>query len=385
MKLSTRIGTIEPSATLSLNAKVKELTAEGRTIHNFTAGEPDFNTPANVQEAAVRAMKSGYTKYTAVSGAPELRQAISAKLKRENELSYGPSEIIVSNGGKHALFNALSAMCNPGDSVIIPAPYWVSYPEMVKLTEATPVIAQTEKDACFRITAEHISEIAGPKAKALILNSPSNPTGSVYTRKELNGIAKVAVEKDFFVISDEIYEHLVYGDEHVSIASMKGMKERTIIVNGASKSYAMTGWRLGWAAGPEDLIKLMTGFQSHTTSGPSSISQMAYKEALEGDQSSLAVMRKKFNKRRNLIVDMLNSIPGVDCPVPGGAFYVFPEVRDTRGFSTSEKFSMKLLDKAGVAVVPGSAFGAEGHVRISYACSEETIRKGIEAMKKYLS
>jgi aspartate aminotransferase len=382
MPVSARIGGISESPTLALNAKAKELKSKGVDVVNFTAGEPDFDTPDNIKHAAIKAIKDGFTKYTPPAGTPELRKAIADKLKRENGLDYGPNQIIVSCGGKHSLYNAVMTVCNPGDEVIIPSPYWVTYPEQVKLAGGEPVIAKTSGEG-FRLLAKDIEGKLTRRTKAIILNSPNNPTGAVYEKSELKKIASIAAEKDIYVISDEIYEHLIYEGEHVSIASLgPGIKEKTIIINGAAKSYAMTGWRIGWAAGPEDIVKGMTKLQSQTTSNPTSNAQMAYLEALRGDQSSVHKMREAFRKRRDLIVGKLNEIDGISCPKPGGSFYVFPDVsglsRDSMGFSD------RLLENAKVAVVPGLAFGAEGHVRMSYACSEETINKGIERIRDFV-
>lgn len=383
MSVSTRIGRIDESPTLALNAKAKEMKAQGLDVLNFTAGEPDFDTPSNIKNAAIDAINSGFTKYTAPSGTPELRKAITEKLRKENGLEYDPKQIIASCGGKHSLYNAIMTLCNPGDEVIIPSPYWVTYPEQVKLAEAKPVIAELKKENGFRLKASDVEGMVTEKTKLLILNSPNNPTGAVYEKKELKKIASVAVEHDFYVISDEIYEHLLYDGEHVSIAGLgPEIKKRTLIINGAAKAYCMTGWRIGWTAGPEDVIKGMTGFQSHTTSNPSSIAQMAYIEALRGDQGSVGSMASEFRKRRDLIVKGLNGIKGITCPKPSGSFYVFPDIS---GLSkNSLTFSENLLEKAKVAVVPGAAFGREGHLRMSYACSEETIKKGIERIKSVI-
>ncbi len=387
MTVSERVKAISQSPTLSLNAKVKRMKADGEDVLNFTAGEPDFDTPDNIKDAAIDAIRSGFTKYTASSGTPELRSRICGKLKRENGLSYKPDEIIVSCGGKHVLYNIMVALCNPGDEVIIPKPYWVSYPEQVRLVGGKPVFTDTSKENGFRLRAKDVEKAVTKKTRALILNSPNNPSGAVCGRKELEDIAKMAVDNDFYVISDEIYEHLVYDGRHVSIAGLgKGIRERTITVNGAAKAYAMTGWRIGWAAGPEDVIKAMGKFQSHTTSNPSSISQAAYAEAITGSQDSVKRMREEFRRRRDIMVKGLNGIDGIECGVPDGSFYVFPDVSGCfrSGMKDSLSFSERLIDKAKVATVPGVAFGVEGHLRMSYACSEENIRKGLERIVDFV-
>lgn len=383
MSVSARIGDIAESPTLALNAKAKELKSKGIDVVNFTAGEPDFDTPENIKKAAVDAINAGFTKYTQTAGTPELRKAIAEKLKKENGLDYRPEHVIVSCGGKHSLYNAIMTICNPGDEIIIPSPYWVTYPEQAKLADAKTVIVETKKEGGFRLRASDVEERVSKKTKVIIINSPNNPTGAVYGKDELKKIASIAAENDIYVISDEIYEHLVYEGEHVSIAGLgPDIKEKTITINGAAKSYAMTGWRIGWAAGPEDVINGMTKIQSQTTSNPTSIAQMAYLEALKGDQSSVKKMAAEFRKRRDLIVKKLNEIQGISCPKPGGSFYVFPDISGIN--KSSMEFSEKLLEKAKVAVVPGLAFGHEGHVRISYACSEETIKKGIERINEFV-
>ncbi len=386
MAVSDRIRGISESPTLALNARVRELKANGADILNFTAGEPDFRTPDNVGKAGMRAIEAGMTKYTPVAGTPELRKAIAEKLERENGLGYGPGNVIVTAGGKQALYNAVMAICNPGDEVIIPAPYWVTYPEQVKLSGAAPVFAGTRKEDGFALKASAVEEKVGRKTRALMINSPNNPTGAVCPESELRKIAAIARDNDFYVISDEIYEHLVYGGSHVSIAGMGGMKERTIIVNGGSKAYAMTGWRIGWAAGPEDVVKGMTKLQSHTTSNASSVSQAAYLEALGGSQDAVKSMASEFRKRRDVIVKGLSGIPGIECPEPQGAFYVFPDITAClgKGIRDSLGLSARLLEEAGVATVPGSAFGCEGHLRLSYACSTDTIREGVERIGKFV-
>jgi aspartate aminotransferase len=387
VSVSFRIAEISQSPTLSLNAKVGELKRSGVTVINFTVGEPDFPTPENVRKAAERAIESGMTKYTPTSGTPELRKAIAEKLKRENGLMYSEKNVIATAGGKQALYNAIMTICNPGDEVIIPSPYWVTYPEQVKLAGGVPVYAKASKDDGFRLKAQDVEGRVTKKTKLLIVNSPNNPTGAVCKEAELQKLAELAAEKGFFVISDEIYEHLTYGERHVSIASLgDGIKERTITINGAAKAYAMTGWRIGFAVGPESLIKGMEKLQSHTTSNASSISQAAYLAALTESQDSVKKMACEFRKRRDAMVKGLNAIPGIECAVPGGAFYAFPDVSGCFGkkVGNSAEFAARLLDEAKVAVVPGIDFGCEGHVRMSYACSMETIEKGLAVMKKFV-
>jgi len=387
MSLSRKMSNISASPTLALNAKVKELSAKGVDVVNFTAGEPDFATPANIKLAAISAIKSGFTKYTAATGMPELRATIAKKLKVENGLHYAPEQIVVSCGGKHSLYNAMQALCNPGDEVIIPSPYWVSYPEQVKLCDAKPVFVKTSEENGFRLLVSDIEKGVSGKTKIILLNSPGNPTGAVYDRDELKKIASIAVDNDIFVISDEIYEHIVYEGEHVSIASLGAdIKEKTITINGASKSYSMTGWRIGWAAGPLAVMKMVGNFQSHTTSNPTSISQKAYLAALTGEQDSVRSMVKEFKKRRDLIVERLNEIHPIICTKPQGAFYVFPNVAGCfKGeIKNSLDFSVQLLEHGRVSVVPGSAFGAENYVRMSYACSTETIEKGMDRIEEFL-
>ncbi len=383
MSVSSRIMDISESPTLSLNTKAKELKLAGADVVNFTAGEPDFDTPDNIKKAAIGAINSGFTKYTAPAGTPELRKAVSEKLKRENGLDYGPGEIIVSCGGKHVLHNVMMALCNTGDEIIIPSPYWVSYPEQVKLAGGKPVIVETSKEEGFKLKASSIEECVTSKTRAIVINSPNNPTGAVYEKEELMKIADIATKNGIYVISDEIYEHLSYEEKPFSIASLGGMKERVIIANGAAKTYAMTGWRIGWAAGPRDVIKAMVKLQSHTTSNPTSIAQVAYMEALQGSQDAVKMMVSEFRKRRDIMVKGLNEIPGISCQVPGGSFYVFPGISGVS--KNSMEFSKKLLDKEKVAVVPGVAFGCDGHIRMSYACSEETIRKGLERIMRFAS
>lgn len=382
--LSERLSQIPPSETLALNARVKELEGRGKNVLNFTAGEPDFPTPGNIKRAGIRAIRDNFTRYTPAPGMPELREAICRKLKKDNKLDCSPQEVLVSCGAKHSLYNAMQALCNPGDRVLIPSPYWLSYPEMVKLAGAIPVFVELGEP--FKLRAGDVEgRLSGPgKVKALILNSPNNPAGAVYEREELERIAELAAERDFWIISDEIYEKLVYdGKRHFSIASVSGeVRQRTLTINGVSKSYSMTGWRIGYAAGPGEVIKLMSNLQSHSTSNPCSVAQKAALEALEGPQGSVRRMRMEFDRRRKLIVGGLNRM-GLKCPMPEGAFYAFPSISETG--MCSHAFSEFMLENAGVALVPGRPFGSDRHVRISYACSRENIKEGLERIGKALN
>lgn len=392
--LSERAQRIKPSATLAIDAKAKAMKARGVDVLNFGVGEPDFDTPEHVKEAAVRAIRDGFTKYTAVGGIDELKEAIIKKLGADNNTGYTKEEIIVSCGAKHSLYNIAQALFNPGDEVIIPAPYWVSYPDQALLNDAVPVFVPTGEADNFMLRPEEFEAAITGRTKALILNSPSNPTGSAYDKKTLEALAEIAVRRNIFVISDEIYEKLVYDNAvHVSIASLGSeIKKRTIVVNGLSKSHAMTGWRIGYAAGPEDLIKAMTGIQSQSTSNPASISQKAAVAALTGPQDSIAVMRAEFDKRRKAVVAGLNAMAGVDCLYPAGAFYAFPNVSKLYGKSigarlinSSLDMATYLLEEAHVALVHGEAFGDDRYIRISYATSMDTITKGLERMREALS
>jgi len=393
MALANRAAGIKPSPTLAVDAKAKAMKAEGIDVVGFGAGEPDFDTPDNIKEAAIKAIRDGFTKYTPVPGTDELKKAIIAKLKTDNNLDYELPEVVVSTGAKHSLYNIAQALYGPGDEVIIPAPYWVSYPDQVILNDATPVIVQTKESESFVLTAEAFEKAVTKKTKALILNSPSNPTGLGYDKAALEGIAKVAVKHGIYVISDEIYEKIVYdGFKHISIASLGAdIKALTLTVNGLSKSHAMTGWRLGYAAGPKDVIGAMTKIQSQSTSNTCSITQKAAVEALNGPQGFIGVMVAEFDKRRKYIVGRLNSIKGVSCPNPVGAFYAFPHVASYYGKSfngkaikNSSDMAAYLLDEAKVAVVSGDAFGADEYIRLSYATSMATIEKGLDRIEKAL-
>jgi aspartate aminotransferase len=386
--LSDRAMRIGPSPTLAMDAKAKAMKAEGVDIVNFGVGEPDFDTPENIKEAAVRAIREGFTKYTAVGGIDPLKDAIVDKLKADNGLDYGRDEVIVSCGAKHSLYNIAQALYGPGDEVIIPSPYWVSYPAQVLLNDAVPVFVKTYEEDSFMLRPEALAAHMTDNTRALILNSPSNPTGLTYDRKTLEEIAEVALRYNIYVISDEIYEKLVYdGAEHVSIASVgREIKEKTVVVNGLSKSHAMTGWRIGYAAGPSDIVKAMTKIQSQSTSNPTSIAQWAAVEALTGPQDSVGRMRAEFDRRRRYLVGELNSIAGVSCLAPTGAFYVFPNTSKLYGgkFNSSTELAMYLLEEANVALVPGEAFGDDGYIRISYATSLDDIKKAMERIRKAL-
>ncbi|MBI4687778.1 MAG: pyridoxal phosphate-dependent aminotransferase [Nitrospirae bacterium] len=394
MKLSKRSNSIKPSPTLAIDARAKALKAQGVDIVNFGVGEPDFDTPENIKEAAKRAIESGFTKYTPVGGTDELKEAIIEKFKKDNALSYAKDEVVVSCGAKHSLYNIAQALFEAGDEVLIPAPYWVSYPDQVLLNDAVPVIIKTEEENSFKITPELLKANISGKTKALILNSPSNPTGCAYDRASLEAIAGTAVKNDFYIISDEIYEKLIYdGFSHISIASLGDeIKQRTITVNGLSKSHAMTGWRIGFAAGPKNIISAMTNIQSQSTSNPASISQKAALEALKGSQDFVPKMVSEFDKRRLYMIERLNNMKGVSCLRPVGAFYAFPNVSSCYGrrfndkmISSSFDLSSYLLEEANIAVVPGGAFGDDKYIRLSYATSMENIQKGLDRIEAALS
>ena len=393
MKLSEKFMSISPSPTLSIDAKFKDMIANGIDVVGFGAGEPDFDTPSHIKQAAIKAIQDGFTKYTPAAGTVALKKAICEKFLKDNNLSYSPSDIVVSNGAKHSLVNVFQAILNAGDEVIIPAPFWVSYPEMVKIADGVPVFIETTEENSFKFTPQQLKDAITPKTKALILNSPSNPTGMVYTKDELKEIAKIAVENNIFVVSDEIYEELIYEGEHTSIAQLgEDIKARTIIVNGVSKSYSMTGWRIGYTASSPQIAKIMANVQSHATSNPCSISQAAAVAALQWTKDSIEVMKKAFIERRNYMVDRINSIPNLSCLKPNGAFYVMMNIKDILGkeiggkiVSTSDEFCELALEKCKVALVPGSGFGAEGYVRWSYATSMENIKKGLDRIEAFLA
>lgn len=393
MELSRKGRQITASVTLAITAKAKKLKEEGVDVVSFGAGEPDFNTPENIQEVGIDAIKKGLTRYTPASGILSLKEAICDKLRDENSLDYRASQIVVSNGAKHSLYNALMAICNPGDEVIVPVPYWVSYPELVKLVDAEPVLVETKEDNNFKYTREGLLSAITDKTKAIIINSPNNPTGVVYTKDELQMIADIAVEKDLIIISDEIYEKLVYGGvEHISIASLgENVKNRTIVVNGMSKAYAMTGWRIGYTASSEEIAKIMSNVQSHATSNPNSIAQYASVEAIKGPQDDVIKMNKEFEKRRDFMVDRINSISGLSCRKPDGAFYVMINITELKGktikgytINTSVDLCNALLESEKVAAIPGAAFGADDFIRLSYATSLDNIKEGLNRIENFL-
>ncbi len=392
--LSSRARNLKPSPTLAITAKAKSMTAQGIHVISFGAGEPDFDTPDNIKKAAIRAIESGFTKYTAAGGIDELKDAVIEKFRRDNQLTFKRSEILISCGGKHAIYNLAQALFDQGDEVIIPAPYWVSYPAIVELADATPVVVETREKDDFKMKPEQLLRAITPKTKALVLNSPCNPTGCAYGREDLKKIAEIAVAKNIFVISDEIYEKIVYdGFEFVSIASLgEEIKKKTIIVHGVAKTYSMTGWRIGYTAGPEEIVAAMGNIQSQSTSNPTSISQKASVEALLGPQQEVDRMVSAFDQRRNYIVDRLNKMKGVSCYKPVGAFYVFPNFSSYHGSSyqgkkivNSSDLGAFLLEVARVAVVPGIEFGAGAFQRLSYATSMENIREGLNRIEEALT
>lgn len=386
-QLSDRLQRLAPSATLAMSQKSSEMKAKGIDVINMSVGEPDFNTPEPIKEAAKKAVDENYSRYSPVPGYADLREAVAAKLKKENGLEYSTGEILVSNGAKQSVCNTIMALVNDGDEVIIPAPYWVSYPQMAKLAGGEPVIIEAGFEQNFKITPEQLEAAITPKTKILILCSPSNPTGSVYTKEELRGLAEVILKhEDVFVIADEIYEHINYVGRHESIAQFEGMKERTIIVNGVSKAYAMTGWRIGYIAAPEWIVKGCNKLQGQYTSGPCSVSQKAAQYAYEADQACVEEMRKAFERRRNLIVGLAKDIPGLEVNVPEGAFYLFPKCSGFYGKSAGGKkienssdLALYLLEEGHVATVGGDAFGDPDCFRMSYATSDDNI---VEAMRR---
>ncbi|HEV2842253.1 MAG TPA: pyridoxal phosphate-dependent aminotransferase [Chthoniobacterales bacterium] len=383
MEISARAAQLTASLTLSIDSKAKAMKAEGIDVCGFGAGEPDFDTPDHIKAAAIAALEAGFTKYTPSGGLPELRQAIAEKLEADNQLKYRPSQIVVSSGAKHSCYNAILATCQAGDEVLIPSPYWVSYPDMVRLAGAEPVIVPTTERNGWKMRASDFENAMTPRTKMLILNSPGNPTGSVYTREELEGIVEVAAEEDIYILSDEIYEKLVYDDvQHVSIASLsQEAYDLTITVNGFSKAYAMTGWRLGYMAAPEAVAKAADNIQSHSTSHPCSFAQRGAVAALKGDQQPLADMRDEFAMRRSYMFDRITKIPNITAVKPEGAFYILVNISQL-GLS-SQNFADRLLSKANVAVVPGIAFGDDRTVRLSYATSIDVIKKGLDRFQDF--
>ncbi len=383
MEISDRAAQLTPSLTLSIDSKAKAMKAEGLDVCGFGAGEPDFDTPEHIKAAAIAALEGGFTKYTPSAGLPELRQAIAEKLQADNGLTYKPSQIVVSSGAKHSCYNAILATCQAGDEVIIPAPYWVSYPDMVRLAGAEPVIVPTTERNGWKMRASDFENAMTPRTKMLILNSPNNPSGAVYTREELSAIVEVAAEEEIYILSDEIYEKLVYDDaQHVSVASIsKEAYDLTITINGFSKAYAMTGWRLGYMAAPEAIAKAADNIQSHSTSHAVSFAQRGALAALKGDQQPLADMREEFDLRRNYMYDRITKIPNITAVKPQGAFYILVNISQL-GLS-SQNFADRLLSKANVAVIPGAAFGDDRTVRLSYATSIDIIKKGLDRFQDF--
>jgi len=387
--VSNSLKRIKPSPTMAVTSKAREMKAAGRDIIGLGAGEPDFDTPDNIKDAAIQAIKRGDTKYTAVDGTPALKKAIQAKFLRENNLSYDLDQITVGTGGKQVLYNAFMATINKGDEVIIPAPYWVSYPDIILLAGGKPKIIKCEEKDNFKLTPQKLKKAISKKTKWIILNSPSNPTGSAYTKKEIENLSKVLLKfKKIYILSDDIYEHITYDNfNFFTIAQIKSLKDRTLTMNGVSKSYSMTGWRIGYAAGPKEIIKAIAKIQSQSTSNPTSISQAAAVEALNGVQDFIKKRADSFKERRDFVVDSLNSIKGISCKRPEGAFYVFPSCKKLLGkkmkLKNDKEFVEKLLEKSEVAVVQGSAFGLDGYFRISYATSMENLRKAMDRIKSF--
>jgi len=391
MKLADRVSRLQPSITLAITAKANAMKAEGLDVVAFGAGEPDFNTPPHIQEAACEAMRDGMTRYTPAAGTPALRKAVADSYQKLYGLSYGPKNVIISCGGKHALYNIFQVLLNPGDQVLIPAPYWVSYPEMVRLAQGEPVIVPTTEETGFRVTVEQLREHVNDHTKILVLNSPSNPTGAAYHRSDLEAIATFALEKKLLVISDEIYEHIVYDGYqfHCFPTLDKELMDHVIVVSGASKTYAMTGWRIGWSVGPEKIMEMIGRLQSQSTSNPTSFAQAGALAAVEGPQDCIGMMLEAFAARRRYIVDRLQAIDGVECHVPEGAFYVFPRVdafyRKDGPVHDSLSFCDYLLEKVRVAAVPGIGFGQDANIRLSYATSMEQIEEGLNRIEQAIA
>ncbi len=391
LTLSRKAQAVKPSSTLAITAKAKELKDMGIDVVGFGAGEPDFNTPDNICEAAIKAIHAGFTKYTPADGTLELKKAICEKFLNFNHIKYETNQIVVSNGGKHSLTNVFQAICNPGDEVIIPTPYWLSYPEIVKLADGVPVYVRAEKEQNYKVTAAQIEAACTEKTKALILNSPSNPSGMIYTREELEAIAEVAVRKDFYVVSDEMYEHLIYEGEAISIASLNDeIYKRTITCSGVAKSYSMTGWRIGFTGSSKEIAKLMGSVQSHQTSNPNSIAQKAAYEALVGPQDSVKAMHAEFKKRRDYMMDRIADIKLVSALKPEGAFYLFVDIsqildKEYKGSKIADvyRLSQILIEDYNVAVIPCEDFGFADHIRLSYAISMEQIKKGLDRIAAF--
>lgn len=388
MELSQRVQKLTPSSTLAITAKANELKAAGQAVIGLAAGEPDFNTPENIIQAAFKAVEEGKTKYTPAGGLPKLKEAIQQKLERDEGLRYELNEIMVASGAKHALYNLFQSILDEGDEVIIPIPFWVSYPEQVKLAGGEPVYVTTDESTEFKVTADQLDSVLSHKTKAIILNTPSNPTGAIYSREELQAVADWAVQHQIIVVSDEIYETLVYDGEHISIAALgEDIKKLTVIINGVSKSHSMTGWRIGYAAGDGQLIKAMTDLASHSTSNPTTPSQWAAIEAYEGDQTFLREMNKTFKSRLDAIYPQLMEIPGIECIKPKGAFYLYPNVKETVrlcGLGNADQFVEELLETSLVAVVPGSSFGSPDNIRLSYATDLESMTEAIKRIKQFV-
>lgn len=393
LNISKKAESISPSPTLSLDAKFKQMKKQGIPVVGFGAGEPDFETPDRIKKAGIKAIEDGFTRYTPAAGTIELRQAICDKFKRDLGIDYTINNIVVSNGGKHSLTNIFMCICEPGDEVIIPAPYWVSYPEMVKMADGKPVFIDTTEETGFKFTPEQFEKAITDRTKAIVLNTPSNPTGMVYSREELEKITDIAIKNNVYIIFDEIYEKLIYEGEHVNPATFsEEAKNIIVIVNGLAKAYAMTGWRIGYTAANEKLTKAMANLQSHATSNPNSIAQAAAIEALLGDQSEIGVMCKEYVKRRDYMVERINGIDGISCLKPNGAFYIFMNVRDLLGkehygkvINTAQELCDDMLERALVALVPSEGFGIDGYARLSYATSMETIVEGLNRIEKYIN
>ncbi len=384
VKINARTAQVMGSTTLAITARANELKAQGVDVVSFAAGEPDFDTPDYIKEAAVKAINSGFTKYTPSSGTEELRLAVAEKFKRDNGLDYKPNQIVVGCGAKHSIFNAVMVLCDAGDEVLIPAPYWVSYPEMVKIAGATPQYIQTTQETAFKVTPQQLKAAITPRTRLLILNSPSNPTGSVYSRRELEAIAQICVAGGIYVIADDIYEKLLYSAEpFTSIASLgKDIYDLTITVNGVSKAYSMTGWRIGYAAGPSEIMGYMRNLQDHSTSNPTSISQKAAVAALKAPEDSIKAMRQEFKARRDLMMSLVDGIPGVGYIKPEGAFYLFC---DFSKYGLCADLAKRILNEVNVAVIPGDGFGAEGYLRLTFCTSQERIREGVSRIKEWIA
>ncbi|GGC87526.1 aspartate aminotransferase [Thalassobacillus devorans] len=389
MKLANRVQALTPSSTLAITAKAKALKADGHDVIGLGAGEPDFNTPEYILDAASYAMKQGLTKYTPSGGIPDLKQAISEKFSKDQNLNYKDTQIVVTTGAKHALFTLFQVVLNPGDEVIVPTPYWVSYPEQVKLAEGKPVFAEAKEENGFKITPDQLEAAITPKTKAVIINSPSNPTGMMYSKEELQELGEICLKHDLLIVSDEIYEKLIYSEEkHVSIASLSDdLYKQTVVINGVSKSHSMTGWRIGYAAGDPEIIKAMTSMASHSTSNPTSIAQYAALAAYTTDEHEVNKMKEAFRERLEKLYEWLVEIPGIECVKPKGAFYLFPNVKkasEKNGFESVDAWVEALLEEEKVAVVPGSGFGSPDNIRLSYATSLDQLEEAAKRIKRFV-